>query len=65
MTTRTYLFVSGAVFGLIAVIHVLRLVNHWSAQLAGQQAPTWLSWAALVLSAGLCIWSFSLAARKK
>ena len=65
MTTRTYLLVSGAVFGLIAVIHVLRLVNQWSAQIAGQPAPMWLSLVALGISAGLCIWSFLLATRKK
>ncbi len=33
MNTRAYLVISGIIFGVVAVLHLLRLVNDWSFQL--------------------------------
>lgn len=64
MGTRSYLLVSGAVFGLIAVLHLLRLVNQWPAQIAGWAVPAWVSWLGLIVGAVLCGWAFRLAGKR-
>ncbi len=57
---RSYLQISGALFGLMALAHVLRLFRHWSAEIAGYAIPTWVSLIALVLTAGLSLWALRL-----
>lgn len=60
ISMRAYLQTSGAVFGVIAVAHLLRLLWHWPIELAGQLVPLWASWLGLVLSAALSIWALRL-----
>jgi len=54
---RAYLQISSTLFGLIALGHLLRLVRHWSAEIAGQALPTWVSVVALVAAAALSVWA--------
>ena len=57
---RAYLQISGTLFGLIALGHLLRLFRHWPAELAGNPVPLWASWAGLVLAGGLSVWALRL-----
>lgn len=57
---RAYLQISGAVFGLIALAHLLRLFGHWPIDLAGHIVPLWASWLGLLLAGGLSIWALRL-----
>jgi hypothetical protein len=57
---RAYLQISSALFGLIALGHLLRLLRHWPAEIAGQSVPTWGSVVALVLTAALSVWAVRL-----
>jgi hypothetical protein len=57
---RAYLQTSGAVFGVIAIAHLLRLLRHWPIDLAGQPVPLWASWLGLVLAGALSIWALRL-----
>lgn len=57
---RAYLQISGALFGLMALGHLLRLLLHWSAEIAGYVVPTWVSVVALVLTAALSLWALRL-----
>jgi hypothetical protein len=57
---RAYLQISSAVFGLIALGHLLRLVRHWPVEMAGQSIPTGVSVVALVLTAALSVWALRL-----
>jgi hypothetical protein len=57
---RAYLQISGALFGLIALAHLLRLFRHWPIDLAGHMVPMWASWLGLVLAGGLSIWALRL-----
>ena len=57
---RCYLKISSALFGLIAVVHLLRLLRHWPAVIAGQPVPGWVSAVALVATAALSIWGVRL-----
>lgn len=57
---RAYLQVSGVLFGIIAVAHLLRLLRHWPIDLAGHVVPLWASWLGLVLAGALSIWALRL-----
>jgi hypothetical protein len=57
---RAYLQISGALFGIIAVAHLLRLLRHWPIDLAGHVVPLWASWLGLVLAGALSIWALRL-----
>lgn len=59
---RSYLSISSALFGLIALAHLLRLLRHWPAVIAGQPVPGWVSIVALVVTATLSIWALRLLA---
>lgn len=60
---RAYLVVSGSVFGIVALVHILRLAERWLIQIEGWTVPVWLSWLGLAVAGGLCIWAFRLAMR--
>ncbi len=57
---RAYLQISGGLFGLIALAHLLRLFRQWPIDLAGHMVPMWASWLGLVLAGGLSIWALRL-----
>ena len=57
---RPYLQISGTLFGVIAVAHLLRLFRHWPVDLAGHTVPVWVSWIGLLLTGGLSVWALRL-----
>jgi hypothetical protein len=63
MRCRTYLCISGAIFGVVAALHVLRLLNGWPFEVGPFSLPVTLSWAGAAVAAGLCLWAFRLSAR--
>lgn len=60
MSQRTFLGVSGTIFGIIAVLHLLRIIYGWPAQIGTFVVPTWLSWLSLLIAGYLAITAFSL-----
>lgn len=56
MDQKTFNGVVGVIFLLIAVLHALRLLYGWSAEIGGWMVPMWFSWVALVI-AGYLAWS--------
>ena len=63
MYQRMYLFISGGVFGIVALFHLLRVVRCWPVVLGSWSAPLWLSWLGIVGPSFLCIWALRLAMR--
>jgi hypothetical protein len=57
---RAYIQISGALFGIIALAHLLRLFQHWPIDLAGHTVPQWVSWLGLLLAGGLSVWALRL-----
>ena len=57
---QTYLLISGVIFGLVAILHLLRIMNDWSLQIGPLDIPMWMSYGGLVIPAVLCAWAFSL-----
>ncbi len=57
---RTYVVISAVIFGLVAVIHLLRAVNGWGFEVGPVSVPVGASWLAFVITAALCAWAIRL-----
>ena len=63
MNSRAYLVISGTIFGIVAILHLLRVVNGWAVVVGPWSAPMWISWLGTLLPAALCVWALRLASR--
>ncbi len=57
---RTYVVISAVIFGLVAVIHLLRAVDGWNFEVGSVSVPVGASWVAFVITAALCAWAIRL-----
>ena len=55
---RSFHLVSGAIFGLVAILQVIRAFNQWPVHVGNTDIPVWASWVAAVVAGGLCFWAF-------
>jgi hypothetical protein len=53
-----YRTVSGIVFGLIALAQAIRAVMQLPVQVGTTTIPVAVSWVAVVVAGGLCVWAF-------
>jgi hypothetical protein len=53
MTEKTFVTTAAAIFAVVALLHLLRLVMGWSVVIDSWTAPMWLSWLGLVVAGGL------------
>ena len=53
-----YAAASALIFALVALAHLVRLINRWAVQIGPYKVSTNVSWAALVVSALIAIWGF-------
>lgn len=60
---NAYLRIAGAVFGIYALFHLLRLLLGWPAQVSNWAIPVWASAVGLLLNGALCVWAFRLSAK--
>ena len=58
MGQRTYNTLTAALFLIIAVAHLLRIIFGWPAQIGGLDIPVWVSWLALVVAGALAYFGF-------
>ena len=56
--SEKYAVVSGAIFGVIAVLQAVRALNQWPVQVGTADIPVWASWIAMVVAGSLCAWAF-------
>jgi hypothetical protein len=63
MSRDPYLVISGVIFGVVALLHFLRVVNGWAFEVGPWSVPMWVSWLGTVGPAVLCVWAFRLASR--
>ncbi len=57
---QAFFLVSGAIFGLVALFHALRLAFRWQIRLRSQEISMGLSIVGFVAAAGMCFWAFWL-----
>lgn len=60
MTPRTFFLVSGLIFSLVALLHLLRLLLGWDAVIGGWAVPRWSSVIALPVAGFLAYQAFRL-----
>jgi len=56
----TGLRVASVIFGIFAIGHVLRLINHAPVTVGTHTIPMGVSWIALIVAAILCVWMWRL-----
>ena len=64
MIPKPYLLLTAVIFGVIAVLHLVRAILCVPVIAGGQSIPVWLSWAGAVGAGALSIWGFWLARRQ-
>ncbi|MDZ4339290.1 MAG: hypothetical protein U1B94_03620 [candidate division NC10 bacterium] len=60
MSQKAFLAASGTIFGIIAILHLARIVFGWPAQIGSIHVPTWASWLSLLVAGYLAITAFIL-----
>ena len=63
MQQKTYNTITAVLFLVIALLHLLRIIFGWPAQIGGLGIPMWASWLALVVTAALGYLGFRQNAR--
>ncbi len=60
MTEKLYLIISGVIFALIGLFHLLRIIFQWPAIVGAWTIPFIISPIAIVVAAVLTFWAFRL-----
>ena len=55
---NAYAAVSSLIFTIVAVMHLVRIINRWSVVIGPRNISMNVSWAGLVVAALLAIWGF-------
>ena len=63
MSQKTFTIIASVIFGLVALLHVLRIFFGWPAVIGSWTVPMWLSWIGLVVAGGLSYSGIILAMR--
>ena len=63
MTIRTFCTLAAAIFALIALLQLIRIVMGWSVTLNGVDVPFWASWIAVTAAGALSFVGFRAAMR--
>lgn len=53
-----YAVVSGALFGVVALLQAARALNQWPVHVGTLEIPVAASWIAMVVAGSLCVWAF-------
>ena len=64
MSTKLYLILSGAIFFLVGVLHLLRLVYHWPVVVGTTEIPHELSYVGFPTAIGYSLWVVWLLRRR-
>lgn len=57
---RPYVRVSGLLFGLVAIGHLVRAVRRWPLLIGGHPVPVVVSLIVLVVAGGMAFWAWRL-----
>ncbi len=58
MKQKTYFLATACMFSAIAVLHALRIIGGWQAQIGSWDVPLWISYLAVVIAAWLAYQGF-------
>ncbi len=60
MGHREYCVVSGVLFVLVALAHLLRIAYGMSVQVDDYLVPMWVSWCGFIVPGALAVWAFRI-----
>jgi hypothetical protein len=63
MSEKTFVAVAAVIFGLVALLHLFRIVMGWSIVIDAWTVPMWLSWIGLVVAGALSYFGIRLTRR--
>ena len=63
MSSKPYFFISGTIFGMVALAHLLRVVSQVQVHVGDWAFPMWLSWGGFAVAGALWAWAFWLLRR--
>ncbi|OGI95744.1 hypothetical protein A2917_00280 [Candidatus Nomurabacteria bacterium RIFCSPLOWO2_01_FULL_42_17] len=61
MTKNKFVYVVSVIFLIIGILHILRLLNGWEAQIGSFVIPMWISFVAVVVAFYLSFQGFRMA----
>ena len=56
---------SGTIFGIISVLHLLRLLTGASVMIAGYSLPAWVNLMGFIATGFLCVWLWWLSTKNQ
>ena len=65
MNNRASSLISATLFGIVAILYLLRWLNGWPVTVGPWSVPMWVSWLGTLVPSVLCVWAFSLASRNR
>ena len=63
MTQQSFSTIAAAIFGVVAVLHLVRILMGWPVTIDGWSVPMWVSWVGLIVAGGLSYFGAKLAMR--
>jgi len=60
MTQKNYFLITGIVFLIVALVHLLRILQGWGIVIDEMAIPMWVSWAGLVIPGILAYYGLRL-----
>ena len=60
MSQKAFLTVTGTIFGVIALLHLARILAGWQARIGTFEVPAWLSWISVAVAGYLAFSAFRL-----
>lgn len=60
MPQKIYLVVSGLIFDLVFLLHLLRIIFGWHADIGEFEVPMWISWVSLAVAGYLALSAYRL-----
>ena len=63
MSEKTFITVAAVIFGVVALLHLFRIVMGWSIVIDAWTVPMWLSWIGLVVAGALSYFGIRLTRR--
>jgi hypothetical protein len=63
MAEKAFATIAAVIFGLVTLLHLLRLVMGWSVVIDSWTVPMWVSWIGLVVAGSLSYYGARLAMR--
>jgi hypothetical protein len=64
MNERTYFFISGFICALVAIVHLLRIINQFQVVIGIWSVPMAISWVGLIIAGSLSYWDFALISKE-